>query len=286
MKDTIVKAVADGVRIYTATTTNLVNEAVRRHGLLPIAAAALGRTLTGGLLFAANLKNDEALTIRFAGDGPLGQIVVDATPEGYARGYVDHPEAALPLNEAGKLDVGGAVGHGFLSVTRFTGIGDPQTGSSEIVSGEIADDLTAYLAVSEQTPSSVGLGVLVDTDFRAKAAGGFFLQPLPDATDEVLTCLEENLKTLRPVSDMVHDGMDARAMIKEILKGFAHVDYLTETDLSFRCHCSKERVEGVLLGLGRAELESLVEEGHAEVKCHFCNEAYTFDKAALESLLK
>lgn len=281
----MIKAVADGVRIYAATTTNLVNEAILRHDLLPIAAAALGRALTGGLLLAANMKNEEALTIRFAGDGPLGQIVVDATPEGYARGYVDHPGAALPLNASGKLDVGGAVGQGLLSVTRFTGIGDPQTGSCEIVSGEIADDLTAYLAVSEQTPSSVGLGVLVDTDFRAKAAGGFFLQPLPDATDETLTRLEENLKTLRPVSDMVNDGLDAGAMAAEVLQGFSHIDYLTETDLAFRCHCSKERIESVLLGLGRDALTSLAEEGHAEVTCHFCNAAYTFDRDELKALL-
>lgn len=281
----MIKAVADGVRIYTATTTNLVNEAIRRHELLPIAAAALGRTLTGGLLLAASMKNDEALTIRFAGDGSLGQIVVDATSEGYARGYVDHPAVALPLNAAGKLDVGGAVGRGILSITRFTGIGDPQTGSSEIVSGEIADDLTSYLAISEQTPSSVGLGVLVDTDFYAKAAGGFFLQPLPGATDEMLTKLEEAIAHLRPVSDMVNDGLDARAMVAQILRGFSHVDYLTETDLAFRCHCSRERIERVLLGLGRKELTALAAEGHAEVKCHFCNATYQFDGRVLKNLL-
>ncbi|HAF32067.1 MAG TPA: redox-regulated molecular chaperone Hsp33, partial [Anaerovibrio sp.] len=170
MSDTLVKAITKGVRIYAAVTTDLVNEAIRRHDCSPTAAAALGRTMTGALLMAANLKNKEALTVSFQGNGPLGYITADATPEGYVRGYVGNPHVDLPLKENGKLDVGGAVGQGMVQVTRFTGLGDPMRGSSEIVSGEIAEDLTNYLFVSEQTASSVGLGVLVGTDRRAMAS--------------------------------------------------------------------------------------------------------------------
>ena len=175
MSDILVKAITKGVRVYAAVTTDLVNEAIRRHDCYPIAAAALGRTMTGALLMAANLKNQEAITIDFRGDGPLGSITADATPDGSVRGYVHNRHADLPLNAQGKLDVGGAIGQGLVTVTRFTGLGEPMRGSCEIVSGEIAEDLTNYLYVSEQTPSSVGLGVLVDKDFKAVAAGGFML---------------------------------------------------------------------------------------------------------------
>ena len=196
MSDTLVKAITKGVRVYAAVTTDLVNEAIKRHDCYPVAAAALGRTMTGALLMAANLKNKEAITINIRGNGPLANITADAVPEGYVRGYVANPHVELPLNAQGKLDVGGGVGQGLVTVTRFTGLREPMRGSSEIVSGEIAEDLTNYLYVSEQTPSSIGLGVLVDTDYTAKAAGGFMIQPMPDADEEIITKLEENLKNL------------------------------------------------------------------------------------------
>ena len=177
MKDHLVKATAEGVRVYAAVTTGLVNEGIRRHACYPVAAAALGRTMTGALLMAANLKNKECLTVKFNGDGPLGTVAADASPEGFVRGYVMHPQVELPLNAQGKLAVGDGIGHGLLSVTRFTGLKEPVTGSSEIVTGEIAEDITEYLYVSEQTPSSVGLGVLVGKELKALAAGGFFIQP-------------------------------------------------------------------------------------------------------------
>ena len=198
MSDTLVKAITKGVRVYAAVTTDLVNEAIKHHDCYPVAAAALGRTMTGALLMAANLKNKEAITINIRGNGPLANITADAVPEGYVRGYVANPHVELPLNAQGKLDVGGGVGQGLVTVTRFTGLREPMRGSSEIVSGEIAEDLTNYLYVSEQTPSSIGLGVLVDTDYTAKAAGGFLIQPMPDADEEIITKLEENLKNLRP----------------------------------------------------------------------------------------
>ena len=214
MHDHLIKATADGVRIYAAVTTDLVNEAIRRHDCYPVAAAALGRTMTAALLMAANLKNEEALTIRFDGHGPLGKVTADATPEGYVRGYVDEPHVNLPLNSKGKIDVGGGVGtDGLVTVTRFTGLKNPISGSTEITDGEIADDLTKYLYVSEQTPSSVGLGVLVNPDFHCIGAGGFILQPLPEATDECIDKLEANLKRINSVSHMVEHGYDAKTII-------------------------------------------------------------------------
>lgn len=285
MSDKLVKAITKGVRVYAAVTTDLVNEAIRRHDCYPVAAAALGRTMTGALLLAANLKNKEALTVTIRGDGPLKNITADAVPEGFVRGYVANPHVELPLNDRGKLDVGGGVGQGLVTVTRFTGLREPMRGSSEIVTGEIAEDLTNYLYVSEQTPSSIGLGVLVDTDFSAKAAGGFIIQPMPDADEETISRLEENLQKLRPVTTMIDEGKDAREIILEIMNGF-EMEFLTTTDLAFRCQCSKERLEDVLLNLNHDDMESLIADGQAEVCCHFCGEKYHFTREELQHLLK
>lgn len=285
MSDKLVKAITKGVRVYAAVTTDLVNEAIRRHDCYPVAAAALGRTMTGALLLAANLKNKEALTVNIRGDGPLKNITADAVPEGFVRGYVANPHVELPLNDRGKLDVGGGVGQGLVTVTRFTGLREPMRGSSEIVTGEIAEDLTNYLYVSEQTPSSIGLGVLVDTDFSAKAAGGFIIQPMPDADEETIGRLEENLQKLRPVTTMIDEGKDAREIILEIMNGF-EMEFLTTTDLAFRCQCSKERLEDVLLNLNHDDMESLIADGQAEVCCHFCGEKYHFTREELQHLLK
>ena len=281
--DHLVKAVAEGVRVYAAVTTDLVNEGIRRHACWPVAAAALGRTMTGALLLAANLKNKECLTVKFNGDGPLGSIVADANPEGCVRGYVGHPQVDLPLNQ-GKLAVGRGVGQGLLSVTRFTGLKEPVTGSCEIYSGEIAEDLTRYLYVSEQTPSSVGLGVLVGTDLKAIAAGGFIIQPLPDASEEVLTQLETNLGKIRPVSAMVEAGLDGKGIIGELLTGFADVQFLTTTELAFKCQCSKRHTEDILMTLQRKDMDLLIGDGKAEVCCQFCGEKYQFTKEELVAL--
>ncbi|MDD6596782.1 Hsp33 family molecular chaperone HslO [Anaerovibrio sp.] len=285
MSDKLVKAITKGVRVYAAVTTDLVNEAIRRHDCYPVAAAALGRTMTGALLLAANLKNKEALTVNIRGNGPLKNITADAVPEGFVRGYVADPHVELPLNDKGKLDVGGGVGQGLVTVTRFTGLREPMRGSSEIVTGEIAEDLTNYLYVSEQTPSSIGLGVLVDTDFSAKAAGGFMIQPMPDADEEIISKLEANLQKLRPVTTMIDEGKDAKEIILEIMSGF-DMEFLTTTDLAFKCQCSKERLEDVLLNLNHDDMESLIADGQAEVCCHFCGEKYHFTKEELQHLLK
>lgn len=279
MGDHLVKATADGVRVYAAVTTNLVNEGIRRHKCYPTAAAALGRTMTGALLLAANLKNKEAVTVKFRGDGPLGAVAADANPAGFVRGYVEHPQVELPLLN-GKLAVGKGIGKGLLSVTRFTGLKDPVTGTAEIFSGEIADDLTHYLYTSEQTPSSVGIGVLVGKDLKALAAGGFIIQPLPDATEEVLQHLEKNLAEVPSVSAMVEKGYDAKAMIGELLKGF-DVNYLTTTELAFKCQCSRNRIEDMMVTLRKEDLDALMADGKAEVCCHFCGEKYEFNKEDL-----
>lgn len=285
MSDTLVKAITKGVRVYAAVTTDLVNEAISRHECYPVAAAALGRTMTGALLLAANLKNSEALTVNFRGNGPLGTITADATPDGFVRGYVGNPHVDLPLNDQGKLDVGKGVGQGLVTVTRFTGLREPMRGSCEIVTGEIAEDLTNYLFVSEQTPSSVGLGVLVGTDLKAVAAGGFIIQPMPDADEEIISRLEENLKSLRPVTTMIAEGKGPRNIIREIMQGF-EMEFLTNTEVAFKCQCSKERLEDVLLNLGHDDMASLVEDGHAEVCCQFCGSKYQFNREELSHLLK
>ena len=267
-----------------AVTTDLVNDAISRHDLYPVASAALGRTLTGALLLAANLKNKEAVTIKINGGGALGSIVADAVPEGFARGYVQNPHVNLP-SKNGKIDVGGGVGKsGLITVTRFTGLKEPVTGSCELISGEIAEDLTQYLATSEQTPSSVGLGVLIGTDLKAISAGGFLIQPLPNASSETLDLLEENLAKIDPVSTMIKNGFDSEGIIRQLLEHFPQIEILETTDLAFKCHCSKRRIEDTLMTLTEKDLNDLVADGQAEVVCHFCGKKYHFSKEELVAL--
>ena len=283
--DHLCKATAEDVRIYAAVTTGLVGEAAKRHRCGALATAALGRVMTGALLLAANLKNRECLTVKFQGDGPLGQIVADASADGAVRGYVVHPETELPLTN-GKLSVGQGVGRGLLSVTRFTGLKEPVTGTCEIFSGEIAEDLTRYLFQSEQTPSSVGLGVLVGKDGRTEAAGGFIIQPLPGASEETLSRLESTLATLRPVSVMVQDGLIAQEIVGEILQGFSDIHVLSDTQLAFRCQCSRSHTEEILSTLRDEDFAQLVEDGQAEVCCDFCGKKYLFTKDELLAIRK
>ena len=284
MSDYLVKAIGEGVRVFVARTTAIVNEAISRHGLYPLPAAALGRTMTGALLFAANLKNKEAITISIRGNGRIGSIVADATEDGFVRGYVGNPKLELPLNAAGKLDVSGAVGEGLVTVTRFTGMKAPMSSSAEIVSGEIAEDLTNYLYASEQTASSVGLGVLVGTDLRAEVAGGFMVQLLPDATDQTIVRVEANLQKISQVTSYLKDH-SPEDLARVLLDGFNY-EILTKTDLAFKCHCSKERIEDVLISMGVEDLDKLIADGKAEVVCHFCGEKYQFKKDELTHIRK
>lgn len=283
MQDHLIRATAQGIRAFAAVTTNLVEEARVRHDCYPVAAAALGRTLTASLLLAANLKSDESLTIKIAGNGGLGDIVADAKPDGTVRGYVKNPHVDLPLR-SGKLDVGKAVGEGHIYVTRFTGLRHPFTGSSPLISGEIAEDITNYLLVSEQTSSSVGLGVLVQPDLSVIASGGFLIQALPEADEAAIAKLETNLAAIQPVSQMVHNGYAAQQIVEQIFKDMT-ITFYDEQNLFFRCPCSEERVQNMLISLGEQELQEMLAEGQAEVTCHFCNEKYRFDTAVLAGML-
>jgi molecular chaperone Hsp33 len=235
-------------------------------------------------MMGAMLKGEEKLTVQVKGDGPLGQIVADANARGEVRGYVDHPQVHLPANSQGKLDVAGAVGrNGFIYVLKDLGLKEPYRGSSPIVSGELAEDFTYYFAVSEQTPSSVSLGVLIDTDGSVMASGGFIIQLMPGVEEDELKQLETALAQIPPVSGLLNDKVSLDDILRRIVPD---VHILDRMPVQFRCQCSQERVQRTLISLGKEELNRLIEEdGHAEVVCHFCQEAYQFNNAALHELL-
>jgi len=280
--DHLVRAVTPNIRAFAAITTSIVEVARIRHDLFPVAAAALGRTMTGALLLAANLKNNERVTLRILGDGPLGEVIADARNDGTVRGYVGMPHVVLPPKN-GKLDVGGAVGKGWLAVTRFTGLKEPFTGTCALVSGEIAEDLAHYLLVSEQVPSLVALGVKVGRDLSVIAAGGLIVQAMPGADEAALVRIEERLSTIPSVTQMVEEGLDAKGLIDMVVPEEGVV-YGSPSSLSFRCQCSRERVMSMLAGLGKEELAEMAAEGKAEVRCHFCGETYRFTPAELEEI--
>lgn len=271
-----------------AVTTDMVNSAQKIHHTYPVATAALGRTLTIASIIGAGLKNEtDTTTIQFKGDGPLGSIVAVTDSSAHVRGYVVNPFVDLPLNKKGKLDVGGAVGKGYLNVIRDLGMKEPYAGQVPIVTGEIAEDLTYYFARSEQIPTAIGLGVLVDTDNSVKAAGGFMLQLMPEATDEVAAELEEKMKTLEPITTMIEKGMSAEDIFFRITDGFSMLMDNNGVEPKYECKCSKERMEKALISIGREELEAIIkEQGEAELTCQFCDNKYKFSKEELEILLK
>ncbi len=285
-QDRLIRGTAmDGrVRAFAVRTTQLVEELRRRHDTYPTATAALGRTLTAGAIMGSMLKGKERLTIQVKGDGPIGQIVVDANAVGEVRGYVTEPHVHLPSNSMGKLDVAGAVGtEGFIHIIKDLGLKEPYRGSIPIISGELGEDFTYYFAKSEQTPSAVGLGVLVDTDNSVIVAGGFIIQLLPGLSDDEITAIENAVGSIPPVTALLDQGLEIEEMLRWMLPD---VRVLDEMDIHFQCECSRERVEKTLISLGESELKQLIEEeGQAEVVCHFCNEAYQFNKDELQSLL-
>lgn len=288
MADYLVRATAAGgnARFLAAVTTALVAEAVRRHGTWPVVSAALGRALTGAALLGAGLKGRESVTLRIDGGGPIGGLIAEADGEGNVRGYARNPRVDLALNAEGKLDVGAAVGReGFVHVTRDMGLKEMYTGTSPLVSGEIAEDLTHYLWRSEQTPSAVALGVLVEAGGGVRAAGGYLLQLLPGADAEVRAHLEANLQALGAVSLAVDAGSTPEALMATALRGMDH-KLLDRQELRFRCRCSRSRAEAILLSLGAAELGRLLaEDGGAELRCEFCAAVYPFDAGELAALL-
>lgn len=289
MGDYIIRAVtADGsLRAFAADTTFLVNKAHQMHKTYPIASAALGRLLTAASMMGTMLKSKgDTITLQLTGNGPIGRVMAVSDFEGNVKGYADNPLVDLPNNDAGKLNVGGAVGKdGYLTVIRDFGLKEPYIGRVPLVSGEIGDDLTSYFAVSEQTPSTVGVGVLVDVDLSVKCSGGFIVQVMPEAVDADIDKLEENLSKIKSVTKMMEDGSTPEDMLKALLNGFDY-EITEKRSVEYRCDCSRERVERAIISLGKKEIKKIIDEdGQAELTCHFCDNVYKFDKEELTSLL-
>ncbi|WP_313237568.1 Hsp33 family molecular chaperone HslO [Sporosarcina ureae] len=286
--DYLVKALAfEGqIRAYAVRSTETVGEVQRRHQMWPTATAALGRTISAAVMMGAMLKGDDSITVKIQGDGPLGPIVVDANAKGEVRGYATYPQTHLPLNEQGKLDVRGAVGtEGMLSIVKDLGLKDYFTGQVPIISGEIAEDFTHYMVVSEQVPSAVALGVLVDPDNTVKASGGFILQVMPGATEETIELLEGRIANMTAISTMIDNGLTPEGILTEVL-GQENVEFLSKVDVKFDCECSKERFSEAIKGLGAVEIQAMIDEDHgAEAQCHFCLEKYEFSEQELQKLL-
>jgi len=274
------------VRAFAVNATDTVAEAQRRHGTWPTASAALGRAMTGGVMLGAMLKGDNKVTLKIEGGGPIGAILVDSDADGRVRGYVTNPQTQVDSDIKGKLNVKGAVGTtGMLSIVKDLGMKENFTGQSPIVSGEIAEDLTYYFAVSEQVPSSVGLGVLVDTDNSILAAGGFIIQLMPDTDEETITKIEKQLGSIEPVSTMIQRGLSPEEVLEEVL-GKGNVQILDKMPVKFECNCSQERFAEGILGLGEKEIRDMIDEqGMAEAQCHFCLETYHYSKEELEALI-
>jgi len=277
--DYLIKAIAFNkkIRAFVVITTDTVEEARRRHDTFATASAALGRTITSGVLFAGMLKGQERYTIRVEGNGPLGHLLVDAYADGRVRGYVQHPHVDFPLNEKGKLDVKRAVGtEGLIVVVRDLGLKQAFSGQVPIVSGEIGEDMANYLLNSEQIPSSVGVGVLVAPNLSIQAAGGFMIQALPGCPDDVLIHLEKHLPNLKNISTLVDEGFTPEAIVESLLMT-DDVEILQKIPVHFECTCSKERTNQLLIKLGKEELKSMLEDdGQAEVQCDFCKAKYHY----------
>jgi molecular chaperone Hsp33 len=287
MEDILIRGTAlnGQVRVFAARTTKLIETLRSRHGTWPTATAALGRTATAAAMMGAMLKDGQKLTVQIKGNGPIGQIVADANAEGHVRGYVSNPFVDLPLNAQGKLDVAGAVGtEGFLYVLKDLGVKETYQGSVPLISGELAEDFTYYFAKSEQTPSAVALGVLVDRDTSVRAAGGYVIQLLPGVPDEEITRLEQKLATIRPVTAFLDAGMTPEQILQDI---FPEVRILDSMPIQFRCQCSRDRVTVMLGQLGKDEVRDMIEKDEkAEVVCHFCNEKFHFTKDELKTILE
>lgn len=288
MEDYLVRAIAANgqVRAFAAYTKNTVETARQAHNTSPVVTAGLGRLLTAGAMMGSMMKGDrDVLTIKAEGSGPVGHYLVTADSKGNVKGYAANPNVILPANAAGKLDVGGSLGVGLLTVIKDLGLKEPYTGTCELVSGEIAEDLTYYFASSEQTPSSVGLGVLMTKENTVNVAGGFIIQLMPDATEETISIVEEKISTIKSVTSMLENGLDPEGIINLILGGL-DPEILDKMPVRFYCNCSKERVSKALIAIGRKELDNIIEENEPiEVKCHFCNKAYNFTVDELKKLV-
>jgi len=289
MNDYIVRATAGNgsIRAFAATTRDLVQHAREVHHTSPVASAALGRMLTAAAMMGTMLKGDkDILTLQIRGEGPLQGIVVTSDSKAQVKGYVFNPGVEVPDLIPGKLNVSGAIGAGHLSIIKDIGMKEPYAGKIELVTGEIAEDLTYYFAQSEQTPSAIGLGVLVETDTSIRRAGGFIIQLLPDATDEMIDKLEKKLATIPYVSDLLDMGLTPEDILNMILGDF-DLKIVDKIPTTFYCNCTRERVEKALISIGREELEKIIrEDKKANLHCHFCSKEYDFNEEQLVALLE
>lgn len=288
MTDYIVRVSAadNQIRGFAATTRDLVEHAREIHNTSPIATAALGRLLTAGTMMGIMMKGDnDLLTLQIKGSGPIEGITVTANSKGTVKGYVNRPEVMLPPSPKGKLDVGGAVGEGVLTVIKDLGLKEPYVGQTNLVSGEIAEDLTYYYATSEQVPSSVALGVLMNKDNTVRRAGGFFLQLMPFASDEIISKLEKNISNIDGITGLLDKDMTPEMILEQILGDF-DMEVLDKIPTGFECNCSKERVEKAVISIGKKDIQEMIDDNEPiEVNCHFCSEHYMFSVEELEVLL-
>lgn len=289
MKDYLIRGIDESgmIRVFVAKTTNMVEEARLTHNSSPTSTAAIGRALTAATIMGSMMKNEnDAMTLKIEGNGPIGKILMTAKSDGSVKGYADHPEADVPSRQDGKLDVRGVVGtEGSLTVIMDLGLREPYIGQSEIISGEIAEDIAAYYAISEQQPSAVSLGVLVDTDISVRAAGGYIIQLLPGVSDEDITKIEETLGKIEPISTLIDMGLSPEEIMDRVLPGF-NMEVLDKKEINYRCDCSREKMENVLKSIGKDEINNIIEEdGQAEIVCHFCNTKHNFSEEDLRKLI-
>lgn len=289
MSDYIVRAMAAGnqIRAFAAVTTDMVETARKAHNTSPVATAALGRLLTGGAMMGVMMKGEkDILTLQIKAGGPLEGITVTADSQGNVKGYVGNPNVCIPANSKGKLDVAGAVGVGFMNVIKDMGMKEPYVGQVALQTSEIAEDLTYYFATSEQVPSAVGLGVLMNKDNTVRQAGGFIVQLMPFAEEAVIARLEENVQKITSVTTLLEEGHTPESLLEKVLDGF-DVEISDTMDTRFHCNCSKSRVEKALISIGRKELNEMIQEGkEIELNCHFCNTNYTFSVEELKEILR
>ena len=289
--DEIIRAItSDGyLKAYVVNSTETIREAQGLHQTGKVASAALGRALTAALILANDMKNEtDRVSVQFRSEGPIGNVVAEANGQNQVKGFVSNPDVVLPLRDDGKLDVGGALGHkGTLTIVRDIGLKEPYVGTVELISGEIAEDISYYYMQSEQIPTVLGLGVLVAQNFAILSAGGFMIQLLPGAPDSIVDKVEENVKALpKSISSLIADGKNATEILGMLLKGFDY-QILSKKEPTYRCDCSRYRVETALLSLGKNELEKMIEEeDQTEVSCHYCNKKYHFSKEDIKMLLR
>ena len=289
MNDYIIRATAanDQIRAFAAVTTEMVETAREHHNTSPVATAALGRLLTAGAMMGSMMKGEkDVLTLQIKAGGPLQGITVTADSQGNVKGYVGNPDVCIPANSKGKLDVAGAVGPGFLTVIKDMGLKEPYSGQVMLQTCEIAEDLTYYFATSEQVPSAVGLGVLMNKNNTVRQAGGFIVQLMPFAEEEVISRLEQNVQKINSVTNLLEEGHTPESLLEKVLEGFDG-QINEKMDTRFRCNCSKERVAKALISIGRKELNEMIQEGKPiEMNCHFCNTNYNFTVEELKEILR